>query len=163
MDRFARLDDLIYPEARLPPMAPSGEKSYPSTAFVLSLIGGIFILLAGLVNAALYAFIGGAVLSVFPGLGALFIGLAVLALIFGLLIIVGAIQMRSKPESAHTWGILIIIFSVLSFVGGGGFFIGFLLALIGGILALTWRPPQPAQAAWGQQPMAPPPMAPPPS
>jgi Family of unknown function (DUF6114) len=148
-------------------MAPSGTKSYPSTAFVLSLIGGIFILLGGLADAAIYALVGGAVFALLPGLGVLFLVLAVVGLLIGLLTIVGAVMLRSKPESAHTWGILIIVFSVISLVtGGGGFIIGFILALIGGILALTWKPPQPAQAAWGQQPMAPPaapPMSPPPS
>ncbi|HYA10756.1 MAG TPA: hypothetical protein VEH10_03690 [Thermoplasmata archaeon] len=137
-------------------MASSAQKSYPSTAFILSLIGGIFILLGGLADAAIYAIIGGAVLSIFPGLGALLIALAVIALLFGLIIIFGAIQLRSKPESAKTWGIIILVLAILSWIGGGGFFIGFILALIGGILALVWKPPMPAQAAWGQQPMAPP-------
>jgi hypothetical protein len=153
-------------------MASSTGKSYPSTAFILSLIGGIFILLAGLYDAAVYAIVGTTVLAIFPGLGALLIALAVLALLFGLIIIVGAIMLRSKPESAKTWGIIILLFAIFSWVGSGGFVIGFILALIGGILALTWRPPVPAQPAWGQQPMAPssppgwggqPPATPPPS
>lgn len=153
-------------------MAASTAKSYPSTAFILSLIGGIFILLAGLAEAAIYAIIGSALLSFFPGLGALLIGLAVVALIFGVIIIWGAFMLRSKPESARTWGIIILLLAILSWIGGGGFFIGFILALIGGILALTWHPPAQAQPAWGQQPLPPssppgfggqPPAAPPPS
>lgn len=152
-------------------MASYGGPNYPSTAFILSLIGGIFILLAGLVEAALAAAIGAAFLAIVPGLGALFIGLAVLALILGLIVIYGAFQLRSHPESAKTWGILILVFAIVSWVGGGGFFIGFLLALIGGILALTWKPPAPAMAqpAWGAPPplgtapMPPPGAAPPPA
>lgn len=133
------------------------DKEYPSTAFVLSLIGGIFILLGGIAEAALFALVGSALLSFVPGLGALFLGLAIAALLFGLIIIVGAIQMRSNPSSAKTWGIIVIVLAVISlFGGGGGFIIGFILALIGGILALTWKPPQPAQAAWSAQPAAPP-------
>ncbi len=58
--------------------------------------------------------------------------------------------MRAKPRSAKMWGILVIILAFLSFIGGGGYVIGFLLALIGGILALVWRPPAMAQPAWGQ-------------
>ena len=155
-------------------MASSAVKSYPGTAFVLSLIGGIFILLGGLVEAAIFAALGTAVISIFPGLGALLIALAVIALIFGLIIIIGAIMLRSKPESSKMWGAIILVLAIISLVGGGGFFIGFILALIGGILALIWHPPPQAQAAWGQPapPMAPstppgwggqPPAAPPPS
>jgi hypothetical protein len=136
-------------------MASSGAKSYPSTAFILSLIGGIFILLAGIYTAAIYAFIGSALFDFFPGLGALLIGLAVVALIFGLIIIVGAIMLRSKPESSRTWGVIILVLALLSWVGGGGFVIGFILALIGGILAIVWHPPAAPQQAWGSQPMAP--------
>ena len=146
-------------------MASYGGPSYPSTAYILCLIGGIFILLGGLVEAAVFAVLGSAVISLIPGLGALLIGLAVLALIFGLIIIYGAFQMKSHPQSAKTWGIIILIMAIISlFGGGGGFFIGFLLALIGASLALVWHPPAPTmtQAAWG----APPPLtaapAPPP-
>jgi hypothetical protein len=136
-------------------MAASGPKSYPSTAFILSLIGGIFILLGGLATAAIYALIGGALLAFIPGLGVLLLALAVIAIFFGLIIIVGATMLRSKPESAKTWGLLIIILSILSLIfAGGGFVIGFILALIGGILAMTWRAPPPAQAAWGQPQMS---------
>jgi len=140
-------------------MAPSGNQAYPSTAFVLSLIGGIFILLGGLATAAIAAIIGGALFAFFPGGGVLLIGL---------LTIFGAVMLRNRPESAHTWGVLILVFAIISLFtsAGGGFIIGFILALIGGIFAMTWKPPAPAQAAWGQQPMAPPgapPMSPPPS
>jgi len=140
-------------------MAPSAVKSYPSTAFVLSLIGGIFILLGGLAEAAILALIGTAVISIFPGLGALLIALAVVALVFGLIIIFGALMLRSKPESAKMWGVIILVLAIVSLVGGGGFFIGFILALIGGILALVWHPPPQAQAAWGQPAAPAPPSA----
>lgn len=143
-------------------MAPPGMRSYPSGAFVLTLIGGIFILLGGIVDAALAAFVGSLALAVVPGLGALLIAYAVLALIFGLVIIFGAIKMRSNPESARTWGIIVVIMALISIVGGGGFFIGLILALIGGILAVVWHPPAMAQPAWGQPaaPMAAPAAAP---
>jgi len=149
-------------------MAPSGNQAYPSTAFVLSLIGGIFILLGGLATAAIAAIIGGALFAFFPGGGVLLIGLAVVGILIGLLTIFGAVMLRNRPESAHTWGVLILVFAIISLFtsAGGGFIIGFILALIGGIFAMTWKPPAPAQAAWGQQPMAPPgapPMSPPPS
>ena len=131
-------------------MAPPGMKSYPSTAFILTLIGGIFILLNGLYDAAVLAFVGSVALSIIPGLGALLIAFAIIALLFGLVIIFGAIRMRAAPESARMWGIIVLIVSLISLVTGGGFVIGFILALVGGILAMTWHPPMVSQPAWGQ-------------
>jgi Family of unknown function (DUF6114) len=51
-------------------------------------------------------------------------------------------MLNSKPEEHSTWGTLILIFSVLSIFGGamGGFGVGLILGLIGGVLALTWKP-----------------------
>ena len=137
-------------------MAPPGPRPYPSTAYILSLIGGIFILLAGLAFAALYAAVGAVVFVFIPGLGALLLGLAVASILFGLIIIVGAVMLRSRPESAKMWGVIIIVLAIISLFGSaGGFFIGFILALIGGIMAIVWHPPPAPQAAWGTQPMAP--------
>jgi hypothetical protein len=54
-------------------------------------------------------------------------------------------MLKSKPEQHSTWGVLIVLFSVLSMLGGamGGFGLGLVLGLIGGILAITWKPTQP--------------------
>lgn len=135
-------------------MASPGVKSYPSAAFILTLIGGILIFLSGLVTAATYAILGSLAISILPGLGVLLIGLAVVALLFGIIIMVGGLRMRSDPGSARTWGIIVIVLSLLSLIGGGGFFLGLILGLVGGILAIVWHPPAVAQPAWGQ-PQAP--------
>ncbi len=39
-------------------------------------------------------------------------------------------------------GILVLVFSIISIIGGGGFILGFILGLVGGILALAWKPRQ---------------------
>lgn len=117
----------------------------PTTAFILSLVGGIFIVIGGLVAAIISAIIG-EVIDVIPGLGwlgGLVIVLGVLGLVFGIIVIVGAIMINSGvPEKVKTGSIIVLVFSILSlFVGGtGGFVIGFILGLIGGILGLTWKP-----------------------
>jgi hypothetical protein len=103
----------------------------PTTAFILSLIGGILVLLGGLVWAAV-----GTLLAFFTGFGYLLY----VFLLFGLIIIIGAIMINSNPSSAHTWGIVILILGILSLIGiitalGG------LLAIIGGAFALSWKPP----------------------
>ncbi len=126
----------------------------PSTAFILSLIGGIFILLGGGMMFILgwHAFCGltscsnfggmmGPGFGMMGGLGLGFGFLGMLGLIFGVIVIVSAFMLNSKPEQHSTWGTLIVIFSVLSIFGGamGGFGIGLVLGLIGGILGITWK------------------------
>jgi hypothetical protein len=112
----------------------STRKDAPLTAFGLALAGGIIIILAGLdvlvIGAALTFFIGG-VGGIFGLFGA----------VCGFLIMVFAFMLRSTPDQHIGLGIAIIVFSLLSWFGSfGGFAIGFLLALVGGILAVTWRP-----------------------
>jgi hypothetical protein len=53
--------------------------------------------------------------------------------------VVGAAMLRAHPQEHTMWGIVIIIFSALSFVGMGGFFIGALLGIIGGAFAISYR------------------------
>lgn len=106
----------------------------PSTAFGLSLAGGIIILLAGLVVAAV-----GATLTFFiGGIGGL---VGIVGVVWGILIIVFAFLLRSMPEKHVGLGVAVILFSIFSWFGSfGGFLIGFLLALIGGVLAIVWTP-----------------------
>ena len=47
-------------------------------------------------------------------------------------------------------GILIIVFALIGFLGGGGFYIGSILALIGGIMAVSWHPPVVSQPVYVQ-------------
>lgn len=117
----------------------------PTAAFVLSLIAGIFILLGGIFG-AIVGIIGGAAIGVIPGfgwLGGLIVALGLLGLIFGILVIVGAVMINSgERDKVKTGSIIVLIFSILSlFAGGtGGFVIGFILGLVGSILGLTWKP-----------------------
>jgi hypothetical protein len=116
-----------------------GEK--PTAAFVLSLIGAIFILINGLVVAAMFA-AGGAIVGILlPGLGAMMIILGALAIVFGIIVIIGAIMINSGERNKVKIGsVLVLIFSIISLVAGGGFIIGFILCLIGSILGLVWKP-----------------------
>ncbi len=121
----------------------------PTAAFVLSLIAGILILLGGILG-AIVGIIGGAMVGAIPGLGwlgGLIVALGLIGLIFGILVIVGAVMINSgERDKVKTGSIIVLIFSILSlFVGGtGGFVIGFILGLIGSILGLTWKPSEEA-------------------
>jgi len=109
-------------------------KESPSAAFGLALAGGIVIVIAGLLVSLV-----GAVLTFFiAGIGGVF---GLVGVLWGILIIVFAVLLRAMPSRHVGLGVAIILFSVFSWVGSfGGFLIGFLLAFVGGILAIVWRP-----------------------
>jgi Family of unknown function (DUF6114) len=58
----------------------------------------------------------------------------------GIIVLLSGILLRTSTSNRTTWGVLIIVFSVVSFFGTGGFIIGAILGIIGGIMALTWKP-----------------------
>ncbi len=127
----------------------------PTAAFILSLIGGVFILVGGGTMSMLGSFMGqygygmmgryggwGGMMG--PGFGMMgfaFGAMGILGLIFGAIVIISAVMLNHKPEQHSTWGAIIVLFSVLSIFGSamGGFGIGLVLGLIGGILAITWN------------------------
>ncbi len=70
-----------------------------------------------------------------PGPG--FYLLSAIAVIAGIVILVGAVMIYTRPSSTQTWGTIILAFSLLSLFGMGGFFLGAILGVVGGVLALT--------------------------
>jgi hypothetical protein len=115
----------------------------PTAAFVLSLLGSIFIIIGGLIYAVIFSIIGGVFDFIgLGGLGAMAMIIGVLGIVWGIITLVGAIMMNSEDKGkVRTGAILVLIFSILSWFGAaGGLFIGFLLGLIGSILGLTWNP-----------------------
>ena len=75
------------------------------------------------------------------GLGGLFFGMGAFAIVSGLAVLLGAAMINNRPREISTWGVVILVFSLFSLLGMGGFFIGAILGVIGGVLALTWKPP----------------------
>lgn len=102
----------------------AGEK--PRAAYIISLIGGIIGLLLAIGILVAREFFG--------PLGAFFGGmLALIPLIFSVIVLVGAIMIRSgEPKKVKNGSIIVIVFSILSVLG--------IIALIGGILALVRKP-----------------------
>jgi len=77
-----------------------------------------------------------------------------MGIIFGVLVITGALMLYSMPVQHSTWGILIVVFSTLSLMATGGLLVGFILGFIGGILGITWKSTAPAEYKPPTQPPA---------
>src|SRR3989454_12058676 len=125
----------------------------PTAAFVLSLIGGIFILLGAIVVMALASVIGSFMVLGGGDPNIVYI-YGVVGLIFAILVLVGAVMLWMKPQSHVAAGVIILLFSLFSIISTGGFFIGLILGIVGGILAIVWKPPAP-MAPGMMQPMPP--------
>ena len=129
--------------------------------FVLSLIGGVFILLGAIVTSMFNfgsATIVGSMSSSMSGMmrgmsgqtgmGMMIGGMmglypvfSIIGLASGALVILGAVMLYSRPFEKDLWGGVIIAFSILGILGGmGGFMIGLVLGIVGGALALAWNP-----------------------
>ena len=111
-------------------------KPHPVAAFILSLLGGVIILISSL----FVIVIGSAITFFIGGVGG-YIGL--LGLLWGSIIIFCSLKLRTDPKMHITYGLIIIVTSVISWIGAaGGFGIGFLFALFGGILGIIWKSPK---------------------
>jgi hypothetical protein len=115
----------------------------PNRTLTLSLIAGLLIVC----NAVAVGVAGAYFPWIFPTLPGSdnnatvpFTTIAVIALICGALVLFVAIMLRIKPEKKKVWGILIIVFSIPSVITGGGFIVGFILGIIGGVKAVRWKP-----------------------
>ena len=129
--------------------------------FVLSLIGGVFILLGAIITSmftfgspnivgsmsnSMSGMMGG--MNGQTGMGMMIGGMmgvypifSIIGLASGALVILGAVMLYSRPFEKDLWGAVIIAFSILGILGGmGGFMIGLVLGILGGVLALAWNP-----------------------
>ncbi len=111
-------------------------------AFMFALIAGIFILS----NTALLGIAATWFPELIPTLPGestndtqILFTLTVIGLILGILVLLGALLLHFKPEKRRLWGVIIVIFSIPSVITGGGFIIGFILGIIGGIKALSHK------------------------
>jgi len=129
--------------------------------FVLSLIGGVSILLGAIVtsmftfgsptifgsmSSSMSGMMGG--MSGQTGMGMMIGGMmgvypifSIVGLASGAVVILGAVMLYSRPFEKDLWGAVITAFSILGILGGmGGFMIGLVLGVVGGVLALAWNP-----------------------
>lgn len=105
--------------------------------FVLSLVGGILILLRGIFRIVIgdvitfvgsdevrHRFLAGLALNV----------VGVFAVVFGIIIVIGAYLIYNRMEVAG--GTIVLLFSIVSIFVGSGWLIGLILGAVGGILPL---------------------------
>jgi len=139
----------------------------PTAAYVLSLLGGIIGILMAIyylyvwINYYMYlgewsSYYGDYGLGLFGFSGTVLLGIGIWTLISSILIMVFASKLNSDPMEHSKWGALILVFSILD----GLSLLGALLAFIGGILALVYKPiPISGQPMYQQPYSAPPPPA----
>ena len=129
------------------------DRGYPKGAAIVALVGGVIIALGGVLFLGVAAFViphldlsnitvpPGLDRSSLPGLISGVLGvMGGFGLACGVVVLVSAILILARAGQVRTWGLLILIFSVLSFVGLGGFIVGALLGISGGVLSLRWKP-----------------------
>ncbi len=121
-------------------MSVSNKKVEISTAAGLSLAAGIILIIGRSVSSFWHS-------AFFPHMGWIMgqqfasgiIVSSLVGIVFGAVVIVGAILMFKKPLQTRQWGVMVLTASALSFIGMGGFMIGAILGVIAGVIALTFR------------------------
>jgi hypothetical protein len=119
----------------------SGKKS--SSAFALSLAGGILIILGSIVWLLFFANLQSSMHDRMGGMmGGMMVGMMSgwflsIPIVAGILVIIGAIMLNARPRQNTLWGIIIVIFSIVGFTGMGLSFLGSILGIIGGAIAIS--------------------------
>lgn len=128
----------------------------PGIAFVLSLVGGVLMVINGGVMFMFFMAGGwgpggimGGMMGGYQGMmGSLGFpfgfmgGLMLVGLVAGIVVTVSVVMLNARPAEHWAWGVVILVFSVISLLGMGGFLVGAILGIIGGAFAISWRPEQ---------------------
>jgi hypothetical protein len=133
-------------------MSPAKTHAKPTAAFILALLGGLWMLASGLwgggwdwrgMHGGGWGWAGGCALSRgtvcnwmagygwWPWVG----------LIAGLAIVTAATLLYARPEQRTGWGIAILLAAIIGFSFGADGLLAAVLAAVGGVLALVWQPP----------------------
>src|SRR5437016_5182227 len=125
---------------------------YPNVPSILALVGGALIVLVDVFLLAI-------AIVVLPhlnyanftsprgytgSLGSLASGfvsaIAIFGLICGTIVLLSSVMLRCMPAQRQTWAILTLVFSILSFFGSWGVFVGAVLGITSGLLIVSWKP-----------------------
>jgi len=122
------------------------QEEKPVAAFILSLAAGVLVLVGGVVLLAwMYypswmSWRGMMMPMMMWWAGWVWWIPSIIGIVSGVVIIIGALAVYSNPQLSQLWGALILIFSLVSLLGLGGFVVGSLLGIVGGILTIGWKP-----------------------
>ena len=133
------------------------EKQGLTLAFIISLVGGLIVLFVSLVNAVWFGsngpnwggfgdymrnMMGGYhnFMGTYASSTGFFTAVSIASFVCGVIVLMSALVLRIHPEEHVLWGVVIVVFSAISFVGMGGYFVGAGFGIIGGALALTYKP-----------------------
>jgi hypothetical protein len=127
---------LQQPNTTPPPAPPPPKRA--TIGFAISLVAALIVLAQGIVRifrGEAIAFLGSDDLRrrVLSGLRLEFVG--TLAIIFAILILLGAYFIY-HPGKETAGGIIVLVFAGISIITGGGWLVGFILGIVGGILGL---------------------------
>jgi hypothetical protein len=123
----------------------------PSIGFILSLVGGILIFVSSAISTVWFAvgsspFGYGDFWGVMAGFHSMMglnndylLGFSVLGLVCGAIVVIGSFLLNLRPLEHVTWGVIVLVFSAVSFVSMGGWFVGAAFGVVGGALAIAWR------------------------
>jgi len=113
----------------------------PLTAFILSLLGSVFVIVGTILGLALYSSSPYASITTFMAI------LSGVSVALGILMLAMTFMLYSRPELHVAWGVAILVFAAASitsvFSGYGGLglgVIGMVLGIVGGAIAIAWRP-----------------------
>jgi len=124
-----------------------------SLSVVLSMLGGVFIIAGGLGLLAILGWhssmFGGSMLGGMMGGGwQMFMGvypywltsiMAALSLSAGAMVVAAAYKMYREPENKRKWGFVVLMGSIVGLFCVGGFGLGGILGIIGGLVGLSGR------------------------
>ena len=124
------------PDTTPPPAPPAPKRA--TIAFAISIVAALIVLAQGIVRifrGQANAFLGSDELRrrVLSGLRVEFID--TIAIIFAILILLGAYFIYS-PGKETVGGIIVLVFTAISIITGGGWLVDLILGIAGGILGL---------------------------
>lgn len=122
-------------------MGKRGNRQTPKATVVLVLIGGLLILFSGAlaivgIPTGVSFADGHLMIQTVQGIS---IYHGIIETISGVILVTAAIYINSKTLGrVQNWSVVAIVFSIISLIGGGGFLIGFILALMGSLLGIIY-------------------------
>jgi len=135
---------------------PGTQSTIPYTAYILSLIGSILMVIYSIMVLAFAAFIGTLLpryyvfhrfgyypmMTMMPLTPVLFIVTGIIGLIVSILALYFSLRLGrlSDVNAVRSTGVILLVLAIIGLFVANGFFIGFILLLIGSVLAMTWKP-----------------------